>query len=148
METTVSANAILAPAAALVAWTFFMLFWLVVTRLPAMAKAGINLFGALPGTRRGVDLEGLVPESVTWKSHNYTHLHEQPTLFYAIVAILAIHGGYSTLDLQLAWAFVAFRVAHSLVQSAVNYVPLRFTLFGGAAVCLLMMTYSALKLTL
>jgi len=144
----ITGNPILAPAAVLVAWTLFMLLWMVVTRLPAMSAAGISLFGDLPGTRRGADLDGVIPDRVNWKSHNYTHLHEQPTLFYATVAILAIHGGYSLLDLRLAWAYVAFRVAHSLVQATINYVPLRFTLFGCATLCLLGLAYSALRLTL
>lgn len=141
------ANPILAPAATLVAWTFFMLTWLVLTRLPAMSKAGISLFGDLPGSRRGTDLEGMVPDRVMWKSHNHTHLHEQPTLFYAIVLILAVSGGYSELDVRLAWAYVAFRVAHSLVQSMINFVPLRFSLYGGATACLLVLTVSALRAT-
>ncbi len=147
MNDVMVGNPILAPAAMLVAWTFFMLFWLVVTRLPAMSRAGINLFGKLPGTRRGVDLDGLLPDRVNWKSHNYTHLHEQPTLFYAVVAILAINGGYSALDVRLAWGFVAFRVAHSLVHAVINYVPLRFTMFGGSPLCLLALTVSAVRLT-
>jgi len=144
----VAANPILAPAAALVAWTLFMLLWLVLTRLPAMHRAGVNLFGTLPGSRRGADLDGVLPDRVMWKSHNYTHLHEQPTLFYAVVAILAIEGGYAVLDVRLAWAYVAFRVAHSLVQAVINYVPLRFALFGGGTLCLLGLVYSALRLTL
>ena len=112
-----------------------------------MKAADINMNSNPPGTRRGVDLDPVLPEQVGWKSHNYTHLHEQPTLFYAVVAILAIHGGYSVLDVRLAWAYVAFRVAHSLVHAAINYVPVRFVLFGGSALCLLAMTVSAIRLT-
>ena len=29
-----------------------------------------------------------------WKAHNYNHLHEQPTLFYAVAVVLAIVGVY------------------------------------------------------
>ena len=39
---------------------------------------------------RGVNLEGVIPDRVNWKSHNYSHLMEQPTLFYATVLILAL----------------------------------------------------------
>ena len=148
MEETIVGNPILAPAAVLVAWTFFMLLWMVVTRLPAMKEAGIGMNSNPPRTRRGVDLDPLLPERVGWKAHNFNHLHENPTLFYAIIAILAIQGGYSILDVRLAWAYVAFRVAHSLVHAAINYVPLRFMLFGGSVGCLLALTVSALKLTL
>ena len=77
---------ILAPAAVLVLWTLIMLVWLAVTRLPAMSKAGIDLKTA-PAGGRGIDLEPVLPAKLNWISHNHTHLMEQPTLFYATVAI-------------------------------------------------------------
>ena len=70
----------LAPAAALVLWSLIMLVWLAATRLPPLFKAPGGMGAAKPGGR-GVDLEGVLPDSVNWKSHNYTHLMEQPTIF-------------------------------------------------------------------
>ena len=136
----------LAPAAALVAWTLIMMLWMMATRLPALGKAGINLQKAPPGGR-GQDLDGQLPANVNWKAHNYVHLLEQPTLFYAAVAIIAIVGP-GPHDAWWAWGYVIFRVAHSLWQATVNRIPLRFTLFLLSTVCLVALAIRALSLTL
>jgi MAPEG family len=83
---------ILAPAAALVLWSLVMVIWMAATRLPAMSKLGNDLKTAPPGGR-GQNLEGVLPDKVQWKSHNYAHLMEQPTIFYPTVVILALMGG-------------------------------------------------------
>lgn len=107
---------ILTPAAVLVIWTLLMLLWLVVTRLPAMKKAGIDM-AARPGGR-GQQLDGVLDDRVNWKSHNYAHLVEQPTLFYAAVFIIALNGdGNFVLNVWLAWANVSLRIVHSLIQA-------------------------------
>jgi hypothetical protein len=136
---------IFAPAIALVLWSLFMLGWLALTRLPAMAKAGVNL-GRLTGGR-GADLEGVVPDKVNWKSHNYSHLMEQPTLFYATVVILGVVGAGTGLNLQLAWAYVILRIAHSIVQATWNRVAVRFTLFLLSTTALLALAINAARLT-
>jgi hypothetical protein len=137
---------ILAPAAVLVVWTLVMLTWAAAARLPAMKKVGLDLKTAAPGGR-GQNLEGVLPDSVNWKSHNYSHLVEQPTIFYATVAILAIMGA-GALDVLLAWIYVALRVVHSLWQATVNRVPVRFVLFGLATICLLVLAIRAVIATL
>lgn len=119
---------ILAPAAVLVLWSLVVLAWLALTRLPAMKSAGIDL-GTLVGGR-GNDLQGVIPDRVNWVAHNYEHLMEQPTLFYATVAILALNGAGDGINLTLAWAYVALRVVHSVVQATWNRVAVRFVLFG------------------
>ncbi len=116
----------LAPAAVLVLWTFVMLTWLAASRLPALKQMG-GLGGAQPGGR-GQDLEGVIPASINWKSHNYTHLLEQPTLFYAVSMILALSGATGT-DVLLAWGYVTLRIVHSLWQALINTIPVRFSLF-------------------
>ncbi len=138
---------ILAPAAVLVLWSVVMLYWMAGTRLPAMAKLCNDLKNAKPGGR-GQDLEGRVPDSVSWKSHNYTHLMEQPTLFYAVVAILALAGAGDGLNAQLAWGYAGLRIAHSLWQSLVNTIPVRFTLFLASSLCLTVLAINAVRVTL
>lgn len=138
---------ILAPAAVLVLWSVVMLYWMAGTRLPAMAKLGNDLKNSKPGGR-GQDLEGRVPDSVSWKSHNYTHLMEQPTLFYAVVAILALAGAGDGLNAQLAWGYAGLRIAHSLWQSLVNTIPVRFTLFLASSLCLTVLAINAVRVTL
>ena len=137
---------ILAPAAVLVAWTLVMLLWTAGTRFPAMARAGLNVKTAPPGGR-GQNLEGVLPDNVQWKSHNYSHLVEQPTIFYAAVVILAIMGA-GALDVLLAWAYVAIRIVHSIWQATVNRIPVRFTLFLLATACLLVLAIRAVMATL
>jgi len=132
---------IFAPAIVLVLWSLVMLGWLAVTRLPAMAKAGISLTSVVGA--RGANLEGVVPDRVNWKAHNYAHLMEQPTLFYATVIILGVIGQGDGLNLQLAWGYVILRIAHSIVQAVWNRVIVRFTLFSLATVALLMLAVHA-----
>ena len=134
---------IFAPAITLVLWSLFMLAWLAMTRLPAMAKAGIAL-DKIVGSR-GVNLEGVVPDRVNWKSHNYTHLMEQPTIFYATVVILGIVGAGDGMNLKLAWAYVVLRIAHSVVQAVWNRVAVRFALFSAATAALLLLAVNAAR---
>lgn len=136
---------ILAPAAVLAAWTLVMLIWMAVTRLPALKRLG-GMANAKPGGR-GQDLEGVIDDRINWKSHNYTHLLEQPTLFYAVVVILAIVGPHAH-DVLFAWIYVAIRVVHSVWQATVNKVNVRFLLFILFTICLAVLTVSALMLTL
>jgi len=138
-------NHMLAPAVVLVLWTLVMLNWLALTRLPAMGKMG-GLAAAKPGGR-GQDLDGVLPDKINWKSHNYTHLLEQPTLFYAISVILAISGATAT-DIALAWGYVGLRIAHSLWQALVNTVPVRFSLFLISTVLMTALAVRALIQTL
>lgn len=139
-------SSILAPAAVLVAWSMVMTLWVMLTRFPAFAKAGVDLTQADPGARYG-DVEPMMPARVNWKSHNYTHLMEQPTLFYALVCIIALAGGSGTM-LMWAWGYTGLRILHSLWQALVNTVPVRFALFLGSNICLFALTYQALRLTL
>ena len=132
---------ILAPAAVLVLWSLVMLAWLAATRLPAMRKVGVDL-GTLVGGR-GADLQGVIPDRVNWVAHNYNHLMEQPTIFYATVVILALNGAGDGLNLTLAWLYVALRVAHSLVQATWNRVIVRFSIFGAATAVLVVLAINA-----
>ena len=130
---------ILAPVVALVAWSLVMQVWMYATRLPAMRRAGISLKGRVGG--RGAQLDGVVEDQVQWKAHNYNHLMEQPTLFYAIAISLALLGG--GINLWLAWGYVAFRVLHSLIQATTNVVKWRFLAFTAGSLCLLGLTVHA-----
>ena len=73
-----SAN-VLTPAAVLVLWSLVMLFWMAGARLPNARKLGVDISKAVGG--RGSDLDPMLPPQAAWKSHNYAHLMEQPTIF-------------------------------------------------------------------
>ena len=135
----------LAPAAVLVAWTLIMLLWTAGSRLPALSKIG-GLKNAKPGGR-GQDLEGVLDDRINWKSHNYSHLVEQPTLFYAVSLIIALLGPDPT-SVLVAWIYVAIRIVHSLWQALVNVVSIRFLLFLLSTIALIVLTVRALSLTL
>jgi hypothetical protein len=135
-------TAILAPVVALVAWSLVMQIWMYLTRIPAMRRAGIELKGRVGG--RGSALDGVVEDEVQWKAHNYNHLMEQPTIFYAICFALALLGGGDVpVNLWLAWAYVAFRILHSLIQATTNIIRWRFLAFSAASFCLLGLTVHA-----
>ena len=120
--------AILQPVVALAAWTMVMWFWLYGTRIPALSAAKVDPDDLVHDPTKGLDT--VLPPQVMWKAHNYNHLHEAPTVFYAVAIVLAIIGKGDGLAAQLAWVYVALRVAHSLIQATVNKVTLRFLVFA------------------
>jgi hypothetical protein len=138
---------ILAPAAVLVLWSLVVLMWMTATRFSAFAKAGLKLSEAEPGSRY-VDVEPTMPAKVNWKSHNYTHLLEQPTIFYAVVAILALAGVGTGINVTFAWAYVLIRVVHSIWQGTVNIISVRVTLFTLSTLCLWVLAINAVRATL
>ena len=132
-------HSILQPVVALVLWSMVMWAWLYATRLPAMVRAKTKLDPTQP---RDVMLGGLPPR-VRWKADNYNHLMEQPTLFYATALTLALVGHGDGLNLGLAWAYVALRVTHSLIQALINVIPLRFAVFMAASGVLVVLAVRA-----
>ena len=132
---------ILATVVALAAWSLVMWVWMYATRLPAMRKAKIDTFNLVGGA--GSDLKAIIPPKQQWPADNYNHLHEQPTIFYAIAITHALIGTGDGVNLTIAWAYVALRVLHSLVQVLVNRVIVRFTLFSLSSLCLIALTLHA-----
>jgi hypothetical protein len=126
---------ILKPVVALLAWTMVMWVWMYATRIPAMLAAGIDAKGMVGST--GASLRAQLPDRVSWKADNYNHLHEAPTLFYAVAIVLAIIGQGDGFNTTLAWAYVAFRVLHSIVQATINKVAVRFALFALSSLALM-----------
>ena len=119
---------ILQPVVALAAWTMVMWFWLYGTRIPALSAAKVDPDDLVHDPTKGLDQ--VLPPQVMWKAHNYNHLHEAPTVFYAVAIVLAIIGEGDGLNAQLGWAYVALRVVHSIIQATINKVQLRFMVFA------------------
>lgn len=134
----------LAPAAVLVAWSLIVLFWMAGTRLPALKSMG-GIGAAKPGGR-GQDLNGVLPDQVNWKAHNFAHLMESPTMFYALVVIIAMMGA-AAIDVTFAWVYVALRIIHSVYQATINKVPVRFFIFLLSTLALVFLAYRAVALT-
>ena len=130
---------ILQPVVALVLWSFVMWAWLYATRIPAIQAAK----APMPPETTAADLNALLPPRVRWKADNYNHLMEQPTLFYALALTLALVGAGDGLNAGLAWAYVALRVVHSLVQALTNVILVRFGVFMIASLVLLALALRA-----
>jgi hypothetical protein len=124
---------ILAPLIALVLWSFVMLSWLYVARIPAITRGKL----VYDPFRPSEEFHAQLPARVRWKGDNYSHLMEQPTVFYAVVLALAMVGDGGGVVLILAWIYVALRVAHSLIQVLINKVMIRFSVFTLSSLVLL-----------
>jgi hypothetical protein len=134
---------LLGPVVALVAWSLIMLVWTAIARAGAFRRLGVTLSTIPRGARGGDALAKAGEQQAEWKAHNYNHLMEQPTIFYAIVLALAIMGFDAFINVVLAWSYVGLRVVHSIVQATVNIVAVRLTFFMLATLCLLGLTLHA-----
>ena len=76
----------LTPVLALVVWTLVMWVWMYATRVPALKQAGVDPQElAHPG-----EGQTRIPSQVRRVADNYNHLHEQPTIFYALMFFAAM----------------------------------------------------------
>ena len=133
---------LIAPMVALVAWTIVMLFWAVI-KIQTAARGPDATFDikAMPRGTRARDVEQHLPRAASWPRQNYEHLVEQPTLFYAIMAALALMQAAHPLNVWLAWGYVAFRIVHSFQQA---FGRLRMIGFLGSTLCLVVLTLHAI----
>ncbi|MDP3738982.1 MAG: MAPEG family protein [Hyphomonadaceae bacterium] len=127
-------NNVTSPILALILWTFVMWFWMYMTRIPAMRAAGID-----PAKVKGKEDLGRLPQKVNWIADNYNHLHEQPTVFYALAIYTHLVGVIDPISVALCWIYVGIRVVHSIVQATSNFVPLRFYIFAAGSLVLMIL---------
>lgn len=138
-------SAILQPVIALAAWTMIVWIWMYVTRIPAMNRAGIDGVNMIGSTGRSLrdDLVAKGEERASWVADNYNHLHEAPTVFYAVSLVLAFIGQGDGLNATIAWAYVGLRIAHSLLQIVSNRVVIRFAIFALSSLALMALVLHA-----
>lgn len=106
--------------------TLVMFIWMYATRLPAFSRARLDPQEAMhPGT-----YHDRIPSEVRRVADNYNHLFEAPTLFYAVALAIVLLGLADPLHAACAWAYLALRGVHSVVQATVNLVAVRFGLFA------------------
>jgi len=126
-------STILTPILILVSWSLVVWIWMYARRMPAMTAAKVDPQDAQhPGA-----LAKLLPSEVQRVADNYNHLHEQPTVFYALVIYTHLAGAVDPISIGLAWAYVGLRIVHSLVQGTVNIVVARFFIFALSALVLM-----------
>ena len=72
-------------------------------------------------------------------ANNLANLFEMPALFFALVPLLLVtrHGG--TVEVALAWTYVALRAAHSVIHTGLNVVRVRFLVWVASNAVLLAM---------
>ena len=80
--------------------------------------------------------EGEFPTNFQSARQHYKNMFEMPILFYILCILLIINNNYSQFDVILAWGFVLFRVLHSLARIPNRDVNLRFGLFTGSFIML------------
>lgn len=87
------------------------------------------------------------PEDVRKIANNYQNQFELPVLFYAALALITVTGLADWVAVVLAWAFVASRIAHSVIHMGGNVVIRRFQAFVfGFAIMALMWGWFGLRL--
>jgi hypothetical protein len=123
---------VLTPVLALIVWTFVVWFWMYFTRIPAMRAAGID-----PAKIKQKGELDPLPVKVKQIADNFNHLHEQPTVFYALMIYTHLVGVADSVSLTLGWTYVGLRVAHSLIQCTWNFVPVRFMVFSASTLVLI-----------
>lgn len=127
---------ILGPALALVGITLVVLLWLYAKRIPAMTTARIN-----PERLQRKDPEQVarMPINSHFPADNFINLFEAPILFYVMCFIVHLTGYNDTLIVNMAWAYVALRAVHSIIQCTYNKVIHRFSIYALSSIVLITM---------
>ncbi len=137
----------LTPVLLLILWTCVMWIWLYATRIPAMVKGKVNADKAAKASANY--LNEMLPYNVRSVADNYNHLHEQPTIFYALMFFTALTGGASQMMLYLAYVYVALRVVHTFCQVVLLKIIPRFIVFSiSSAVLMAMVLLQAVRVFL
>lgn len=127
-------QSMLTPVLMLVTWSLIIWVLLYVRRIPAAQAANIH-----PDSAKHPGSLDILPSRVRAAADNYNHLHEQPTVFYALAFYSHLVGVADPLNVGLAWAYVGLRVLHSLVQVTVNKVMVRLAVFALSSLALMAM---------
>ena len=112
------------PMAALVALTFVVSLLLVRARFRAAKLRQVTAADFRLGESERV------PPQVAVINRNYMNLLQAPVLFYAVCLAFHAAGEVDRTVLALAWAYVAFRVAHTVVHLTSNNVMHRLAAFA------------------
>ena len=131
---------ILQPVILMCLLSFIMMLWMYATRIPAskeIEQAGINLQDLSHPSKLG----GVFPSKVERVADNYNHLFEHPTVFYAITFTIWGLNETDSLFILFAWLYFFIRLIHSIFQSTLNLVWIRFGLFMFSWVILALMIF-------
>jgi hypothetical protein len=124
------AHALFLPVVAMVAITFIAWLRLYHLRFAEMLRRKIDPQSIALSAQKDAGL------SDTRGADNFNNQFQLPVLFYVAVLVAHATGQGGTLFVQLAWAFVATRLLHALVQWTYNRVVHRFALYAIGALIL------------
>jgi len=119
-----SGNEVFFPALAMVALTLIVWVRLYYVRIPEMRRLRIHPQSVATSAQKSARLVD------TRAADNFSNLFEVPMLFYLALIVAYLTQQATPLVLGLAWAFVAGRVLHSLIQCSYNKVMHRFTVYS------------------
>lgn len=124
----------LLPILAQVGLTIFVVLLLGFQRVSAIRKMGIE----------AIRRDGF-PAKAEQTSANFKHQFEAPILFYVIAILFVTSLDVTPLALIFAWAFVALRYMHALIQLTHNTIfPWRFGSFIVGVFFLICLYFTAL----
>jgi hypothetical protein len=121
------------PGFALIALTFAMMAAMYRRRIAQMKRERIHPQSVATAAQAAARLTDSAA------ADNFRNLFELPVLFYFAIATAALTGQVTVVTLALAWAFVALRVAHSVIHCTYNKVMHRFQVYLLGAVVLLLL---------
>ena len=129
-----NSTAVLYPAIALAWWSIAVLALVSIRRLGFMRGRDRNAAGEKDPF--GLGEPGDTPASVSLANRNYVNLFESPVLFYFCCTVHYLIDSVTAVTVWLAWAYLATRIAHSLVHVTCNRVLYRSSIFAIGAVIL------------
>ncbi len=71
---------------------------------------------------------------------NFTNLHESPPIFYTLCIITYLTGNVTELMIGLSWAFLALRIAHTIIHITTNKLRPRMLSFAGSWLVIVIMS--------
>ncbi len=117
-------ESILLPALALVWWTFAILLLIPYRRFKSAFDGEVTVADFKLGESANV------PTYCALANRNYMNLLELPLLFYTACLTFYVTETADAVAVNLAWAYVAVRVGHSLVHVTYNNVYHRLGFFA------------------
>lgn len=119
-----SHSPIFLPMGVLAFWTFAVLLLIPFQRFRAAFA------GRVTATDFKFGESGNVPGDVSIPNRAMMNLLELPVLFYVVCLMFYVSNSVDVTVMQLAWAYVGFRLAQTLVHLTYNNVLHRLTMFG------------------
>lgn len=123
---------ILYPVFAMLALTLLVAVRMGIARYTAVKRGEVD-------GRYYVAYQGEEPQRLRVISRHFSNLLETPPLFYFACIIAYVTGQQDGLVIGLAWAYVALRVAHTVIHLGPNVVLLRFQVFVASIAVLAVM---------